>query len=930
MKLSIPFVAVILCAFVSVHCSSPLDRDVLLVVDEKTNNKLSVSKVDATVDIYGSIAETRLAVTFSNSTSRILEASVNLPLTDGASVTGYELEVDGKLREGVIVDKDLGRQAFENVIRQEIDPGLLEKGEGNSFKTRIYPVPAKGSKTFVLSYVEPLKYDSSGRGKYSLPVSLRSRVDDFRLKLKAQGVQVFEKNKLLGKDFVQSKRVHRSNFRSGSVDLILQKDLGTRTGIVSKGRDGKKYFYVDGGQVRDERGIAKPKLVQLVWDASHSSKSRNIDSDVALLNRYFQHFGSFDVDLKVVRNRVASFGRYTVRNGQCEKLLETLKALQFDGSSELDDVSYNSSKYDLSLLFSDGIGEVSEAKVKHPVYVVNSSVLEGSAYLNYLVRVSGGKKVSSQNQDALSELVTISSGLSSISGGVSEVRIFHSNGSSYAVGRLTGDENVTLHYGTKKKTVASESVQLVNIADSYAPSLLWARSEEAVLSLNKYKNRTKIVKLAQQHHLVTDFTSLIVLDRIEDYAKYRIVPKDENLKRKYYKVVKDVEEYKQGKLADLNVVYADWKKLKDWHQGKYKKVKPLRSGDFAVYSAAAFVVPSSSNIITAGNRSGDFSITADSIDFFLNNPEKSGNKTTTSINLKEWDPDTEYSRNLKKASSSSERKQIYYAEKIKYSEVVSFYLDCARLFYLKGDKDFAYQVASNLAEIGKGKVGVIRLLGQQYLEWKKLDLALRYYNEVIVLRPEEPQSYRDLAFVYRAMANYQESADLLWKVVSREWDWRFNGIEMIALNEWNNLYAKKKKYIKLNKEQYRFVYNISVKVRVVLSWDTDNSDMDLLVTDPDGEQCYYGNKNTAAGGRISDDMTGGRGPEEFMIKSAKKGEYKVEANYFGSREQTLLGPTTVTVYFIKNWGRWNEERKQQTLRLHKTKEKVQVGTFVVE
>jgi len=123
---------------------------------------------------------------------------------------------------------------------------------------------------------------------------------------------------------------------------------------------------------------------------------------------------------------------------------------------------------------------------------------------------------------------------------------------------------------------------------------------------------------------------------------------------------------------------------------------------------------------------------------------------------------------------------------------------------------------------------------------------------------------------------------------------------------------------------------VSAGVRVVLSWDTDNSDMDLMVTEPNGEKCYFGNKNTKSGGRISEDMTGGRGPEEFMIKSPLKGKYKVEANYFGSNEQTLIGPTTVTVYFIKNWGKRNEQIKQQTLRLHKTEHKVLVGTFTVE
>lgn len=35
-------------------------------------------------------------------------------------------------------------QIFEDVVRRNIDPGLVEMTEGNNFKTRVYPIPASG------------------------------------------------------------------------------------------------------------------------------------------------------------------------------------------------------------------------------------------------------------------------------------------------------------------------------------------------------------------------------------------------------------------------------------------------------------------------------------------------------------------------------------------------------------------------------------------------------------------------------------------------------------------------------------------------------------------------------------------------------------------------------------------------------------------
>ncbi|HKZ66237.1 MAG TPA: hypothetical protein VJ111_07775 [Chitinophagaceae bacterium] len=45
--------------------------------------------------------------------------------------------------------------AFENTIRQNIDPGLVEKTKGNNFRACIHPLPAKGIRHIVIA-VEPV------------------------------------------------------------------------------------------------------------------------------------------------------------------------------------------------------------------------------------------------------------------------------------------------------------------------------------------------------------------------------------------------------------------------------------------------------------------------------------------------------------------------------------------------------------------------------------------------------------------------------------------------------------------------------------------------------------------------------------------------------------------------------------------------------
>ncbi len=71
------------------------------------------------------------------------------------------------------------------------------------------------------------------------------------------------------------------------------------------------------------------------------------------------------------------------------------------------------------------------------------------------------------------------------------------------------------------------------------------------------------------------------------------------------------------------------------------------------------------------------------------------------------------------------------------------------------------------------------------------------------------------------------------------------------------------------------------KLRIVLSWDTDATDLDLHVISPDGQHCYYGERVMKNGGALDVDVTTGYGPEIFGTPSPIRGTYLVFLNYYG-------------------------------------------------
>ena len=71
------------------------------------------------------------------------------------------------------------------------------------------------------------------------------------------------------------------------------------------------------------------------------------------------------------------------------------------------------------------------------------------------------------------------------------------------------------------------------------------------------------------------------------------------------------------------------------------------------------------------------------------------------------------------------------------------------------------------------------------------------------------------------------------------------------------------------------------KLRVLLSWDSDNTDLDLHLITPDGAHIWYGDRVAPNGAALDVDVTTGYGPEIFAMPAPIKGQYLVYVNYFG-------------------------------------------------
>ena len=102
-------------------------------------------------EVTGGLARTTVDMTFHNPNGRQLEGELQFPLQPGQQVSGFALDIDGRMRPAVPVEKAKGRQVFEAIERRGVDPGLLEQTAGNQFKLRVYPLPANGERRVRIS-----------------------------------------------------------------------------------------------------------------------------------------------------------------------------------------------------------------------------------------------------------------------------------------------------------------------------------------------------------------------------------------------------------------------------------------------------------------------------------------------------------------------------------------------------------------------------------------------------------------------------------------------------------------------------------------------------------------------------------------------------------------------------------------------------------
>ena len=956
-----------------------------LVIPVRTDLPVQLQSVRIRGEVSGRLAFTELEMTFFNPNARILEGELQFPLLDGQSVASFAMDVNGAMREAVPVDKARGQAVFEEVIRGRIDPGLLEVTQGNNFKLRVYPIPASGTKRVVLRISETLS-EHKGRIVYRVPIEYAERVGTFSVDVNVATVTLAKMptptttSDAFGPlDFNRTNdgfraQAQRTDFAGRGI-LNVEIAASNSPQITTQVFDGGTYFHADVPIVSREAPRAIPNLISLIWDSSGSGATRDHARELALLDTYFRKMGNGEVRLTRIRDVAEPVARFVVTNGSWRELRDALKDTAYDGATNLGAYVPDSEVREV-LMFTDGLGNFGDRPfpaLRVPLYAISAAVKTDAVALKFMAHRNGGRFIdltAETSTDAAHKLTFAVTRIAGIDGDGAQQFVISSpypeQGRISIAGVLT-EAATTLQLSIVQPGGKTEIVTLPlkrNQVHGSLAAALWARTRIAELEGAYDFNRAEIRRLGSSFGLVTRETSLIVLDRIEDYVRYEIVPPVE-MRTDYQRLLTSTAQQRTvERKSHLETIVRLFAEKTAWWNRDFPKDRTVKQeakisapgivGQVSERSAADRVdqraelrelAKSVTNAApaTPATRTNMAGATAVAPPVYASpalvrlaegvaqptSKSTASPTTTASIQLQKWQPDAPYAARLRDATAA-DMYRIYLDEKPGYLNSTAFYLDAADLFFDKGLNTLGVRVLSNLAEMDLENRHILRILGYRLMQAGQPAIAIPVFRKVLVLSPEEPQSYRDLGLAYAADKQAQKAINTLVEVVIRPWHGRFPEIELITLAELNSIVATAKEKLDLSRIDPRLLKNLPLDLRVILTWDADNTDIDLWVTDPDGEKAFYGHRLTYQGGRMSLDFTGGYGPEEFSLKRAKPGKYKVEAHYFGDRRQNITGVTTLQVKLATKFGTVEQQEQIVTLRLKGRAETVFVGEFDVK
>ena len=812
----------------------------------------------------------------------------------------------GEFRPAVIVEPVKGRQIYESVTRQRIDPALGEWTGTGSYSTRIFPLPPRSLKRVVFAYDQTLVSDE-GKVTFRLPVA-ESPADYRRLTVHDVGTTYS-----IGVVEAAGETVEMRRSRFGKLWTM---ELDERSGFPVEFHGTMRnpaFLSLSGGDpgivghlttvLVTPKPVARAMVTAtgralIMLDTSYSAKNGMADLSGRILRELLESDDSlteFAIMCFDVRPTLLTSGFVSNTEAARTHYLTQVEQIWLEGATDfdaaLDFIAAADELLDADTIFllSDGLiswgsDDLSTIRQKHEqilqsrwiCYSVGSAP-QNTELFRTLTR-SGGQIVRVAPSQELSLAARAHrfpvSRLDGVFSVMQDEVIVTGNPEYIYPGQV-------LEVAVKSAVTASDVRLIVRVdgrdmdikvpitrlplTDSMA-SRAWAEIYTNNLLLDPDEAVAQaVLSLSRHFHLANDYASFIILETDEEYEQFEIaVPRFD---------------FKQIRLTLLET------------KGGQKEPPRLYSG-----LAIPAILSSESTAVVKGLaalKQVNIWQTREP-QLVLSTPEVLLEKPLTS-------------------RSSDSLTDIYTQGSIIFSgDGVSDQDEVVRKIDIELNAAHALRVLSSIGELKPRDAQALRLAGFVLMEWGFYAESARIFTRVRERRPFEPQNLLLEAMALSAMGLIGDAA-LRYEIVLQNTFPRFDEYtkpvanalyaELLhsVLREQNDHPFKETWQVRLNALEANTLVGVADGRQtpaagiLLLYWNLDDTDVDLHVRENAFSKVWYQRTSSRTGGRLFWDNTAGLGPEMYQHPKLIRSGFEVSVNYFSSSSVEGAAPAATLV-----------------------------------
>jgi len=132
---------------------------------------LPVKSIKIDTRIAAQVATTHVEQVFRNDTDAVLEGTYLFPIPESASIVEFAIWDGDRRLVGEVRSREEARRIYDEIVRRQRDPGLLEYAGKDLFQASIFPIPAHSDKKLEIIYSQVLRAES-GSVAYRYPLGI--------------------------------------------------------------------------------------------------------------------------------------------------------------------------------------------------------------------------------------------------------------------------------------------------------------------------------------------------------------------------------------------------------------------------------------------------------------------------------------------------------------------------------------------------------------------------------------------------------------------------------------------------------------------------------------------------------------------------------------------------------------------------------------